>query len=94
MVARLEAQSGWKAPRAHHHIGVFIRTYGHGGMRHIRHRQQQLVELVLQGFQTGGRLIQLCLKLAHLGHSRFSLSMFALAFEHAHLLAQGVALGL
>ena len=91
MVARHETQSGWNAPRAHHHIGVFILTHRHGGMRHIGHRQQQLMELVLQGFQTGGRLIQLCLKLAHLGHSRFCLFMFALAFEHAHLLAQSVA---
>ena len=63
-------------------------------MRQVGYRQQQGLQLGLDGIETGGRGFQFGFEPPHLGHRGVGFGVLTLAFQHPDLFGGGVALGL
>jgi len=92
VAARLPSTRG--RPAAQLHVGAFVGTQRHLGLRQVGQRQQHVLQLGLNLLQPRGRALQRCFDLGHFDHCLLGRGVLALAFEHADLFGAAVALRL
>ena len=99
MILHFEGVRARGAPAAHLDVATFVVARGHTVLRQVGHRQEHGLQLGLEDLQAIGAGLEFVTDTGHLGHDGvdFGSGVFALgglAFEHADLFGQAVALGL